>query len=159
MVEAREELEAALEAIESTELERLIEEGNPEDFDALREVALAPETPPERRRRALSALGSWSGRETDSLETIRSALPELNDRELISAAAALGRIGTPEARDLLIELEVAAPDVRRQIVRSLARIGDDPACDELQKIAEVEQVGYVRDLAARELERLEEAQD
>jgi HEAT repeat protein len=160
MVELSEDLELALEAIELGELGRIVREGDPDDFEALRELARAPETSSEHRRRALYALGTWSGREADATEAVRSVLRERDpdEPERVAAAAALGRIGTPDARDLLVELaDDDAPDVRRQVVNALARVGDDAARRELRALAEADAASSVREHAAETVRRLEGA--
>jgi HEAT repeat protein len=152
MVELRDELELALNGIEAEGLDRIADEADSADFEALEELVRSADTAPAARRRALYALGRWPGREDEVLAAVRAALPVMNERERIAAADALGRVGTPAAREELVALESdPAPDVRRQVVHALARIGGETAHEELRTLAEDDPVAYVREQAEAKL--------
>ena len=154
MVEIREQLEKALNSDDLGPLETIVEQGNPDDFETLRELVRDEETSETYRRRAMSALGKWPDREAEAAEAIESVLPRLTELERITAVSALGRIGTPAARDILLQFRSDAPDVRRQAVNALARIRDETAMDAIREIAEEDDSEMVRakaqDMLARQ---------
>lgn len=156
MVEIGEELEMALESDDAGEMEMIIERGDPEDFETLQELVRDEETSKMYRRRAMSALGKWPDHEDEATDAIQSVLPRLNEIERITAMAALGRIGTPEARETVVEFrDDDAPDVRRQVVAALARIEDDTARDVIREMAEEDETDYVRELAREKSQEIE----
>lgn len=157
MVRTTEDLRRALEADDSEELEGIIERGHPEDFEALQGLIEDEETPTIYRRRALYALGKWPDRETDSVNVIEAVLPRLTELERITAVSTLGRIGTSDARELMVsKADDDSPDVRRQVVKGLSRIADETAMDTLREFAEDDETAHVRELAQETLRRLQE---
>jgi HEAT repeat protein len=153
MVEIREQLEKALKSDDLGPLETIVEQGNPDDFETLRELVRDEETSDTYRRRAMSALGKWPDREAEAAEAIESVLPRLTELERITAVSALGRIGTPAARDILLQFRSDAPDVRRQAVNALARIRDETAMDAIREMAEEDDSEMVREKAQEMLAR------
>jgi HEAT repeat protein len=101
----------------------------------------------------MSALGKWPDREAEAAEAIESVLPRLTELERITAVSALGRIGTPAARDILLQFRSDAPDVRRQAVNALARIRDETAMDAIREMAEEDDSEMVREKAQEMLAR------
>jgi len=153
MVEIREQLEKALNSDDLGPLETIVERGDPDDFETLRELVRSEETSETYRRRAMSALGRWPDREDEAAEAIESVLPRLTEIERITAMSALGRIGTPAARDILLRSRSDAPDVRRQAVNALARIRDEAAMDAIREMAEEDDSEMVREKAQELLAR------
>lgn len=156
MNQLREELKLALEADDRARLEEIIEEANPDDYEALRDLVQDPGTTETYRRRALYALGNWPEREEDAVKLIAAVLPDFAELERITALSMLGRIGTPEARDVLLDFrDDEAPDVRRQVVSSLARHPDERTVKVLHEMAEDDESPIVRDKAQRVVEHLD----
>ncbi|MFC6939344.1 HEAT repeat domain-containing protein [Salinirubellus sp. GCM10025818] len=156
MVRITEDLRLALEADDPEELEEIIERGDPEDFGTFQELIENEETSTTYRRRALYALGKWPDRETDAVNTIESVLPRLTELERITAVSTLRRIGTSDARELIVsKADDDSPDVRRQVVKGLSRIGDETAMDMLRELAKDDETEHVRELAQEKLRRLQ----
>jgi len=152
-----EDLRLALEADDPEELEAIIERGHPEDFEAFQGVIENEETPTTYRRRALYALGKWPDRDSDAVNVIESVLPRLTELERITAISTLGRIGTADARELIVsKADDDSPDVRRQVIKGLSRIEDETAMDTLREFAEADETEHVRELARETLRRLQE---
>lgn len=156
MVELRNELEGALESDDLGPLERIIEQGDPDDFETLQALVRDEDTSEMYRRRAMTALGKWPDREDQALEVIESVLPGLNEIERITAVSALGRIGTPAARDVLLECRDDVPDVRRQAVKALGRIQDEPAETTIREMAAQDESEMVRETALEQIQQLDE---
>jgi HEAT repeat protein len=96
-------LREALDAIESGELDAIVQEGNPSDVEELRSlVSTEPAINPIDRRKAIYALGRVG--DEASVPRIVNVLPTLDERGTITAADALGRLGTPEAIRAVAEL-------------------------------------------------------
>lgn len=146
MVELSQELKGALESDDSGPLESIAERGAPEDFETLAALVRDEATSERYRRRATSALGRWPDREDQAVDAIESALVGRTELERIAAIDALGRIGTPAAREAILQHLDDEPDVRRTAVTALARIGDDPAIEAVQELAE-DDAEIVRDKA------------
>ena len=160
MVEFTEELEDAIEAEESGLLEVIAERADPDDRRIL-EAVVRDESSDERYRvRALYALGNWTEQQDEIVETIESAYSDLSERERFTAIDALGRLGTPEARRAIIDhRDAESPDIRRQVVNALSRIGDEASREELSALLEEEEVDFVRESAQRQLKRLKGGKD
>lgn len=156
MVEIHEELEKALESDDPGPMETIIKQANPDDFETLQELVQDEETSETYRRRSISALGKWPDRDDEATEAIQAVLPRLTELERITAISALGRIGTPEARDTIVEFRNDdAPDVRRQVVTALARIEDETAGDVIREMADSDEEDYVRELAQEKVQQME----
>lgn len=156
MIQLSEELELALEADDRARLEQVIEAAEPDDYRTLRELVRDPGTPEMHRRRALYAIGKWPDRDEDAVTEIAAVLPDLGELERITAISTLGRIGSPEAKEVLLEYrDDDAPDVRRQVASSLARYPDDRTIEALHLMAEDDESEAVRAKAERVIERLD----
>lgn len=156
MAELREELQLALEADDRERLEILIDEGNREDFEALKTLVEDEQTSSTFRRKAMYALGKWPDRQEEAVELIQRTLPTMDELETITAVSTLGRIGTPRARDVVLEFRDAEePDVRRQVVNALGRIGTDEALEALRSMVDREEVEPIRRLGRKKLLRRE----
>ena len=156
MVELRKELEGALESDDLGPLERIIERGDPDDFETLQELVQDEDTSETYRRRAMTALGKWPDREDEAVEVIEFVLPGLSEIERITAVSALGRVGTPAARDVLLECRDDVPDVRRQAVKALGRIRDETAATAIREMAEEDTSEMVRETALKQIQRMDE---
>jgi HEAT repeat protein len=156
MVELRKELEGALESDDLGPLERIIERGDPDDFETLQELVQDEDTSETYRRRAMTALGKWPDREDEAVEVIEFVLPGLSEIERITAVSALGRVGTPAARDVLLECRDDVPDVRRQAVKALGRIRDETAETAIREMAEEDTSEMVRETALKQIQRMDE---
>ena len=156
MTTLHEELELALEADDRARLERIIEDADPDDYRTLRELVRDPGTPEMYRRRALYAIGKWPDRDEEAVAEIADVLPELGELERVTAISTLGRIGSDEAKEVLLQYrDDDAPDVRRQVVASLARLPDERAVETLHSMAEDDESEAVRAKAERAVERLD----
>lgn len=148
MIDIPEHVLLALEADDRDRLQRILAAGDPADFALLRAVVEDDDAPPEYRRKAMYALGRWSGRDDEAVETIASVLPGLGELERITAVNALGRIGSDAALEVTLRYaEDDQAEVRRQVVKSLDRIGSTRAVEALRRIAEQDPAEHVRDLA------------
>lgn len=156
MVELRKELEGALESDDLGPLERIIEQGDPDDFETLRELVRDEDTSETYRRRAMTALGKWPDRGDEAVDVIESVLPGLSEIERITAVSALGRVGTPAARDVLLEYRDDVPDVRRQAVKALGRIRDETAETAIREMAEEDTSEMVRETALKQIQQMDE---
>ncbi|UCG83542.1 MAG: HEAT repeat domain-containing protein [Dehalococcoidia bacterium] len=151
MTKVSEKLVRALESDDACDLGRVIKEGKQEDFEALRSLlSLEPGIKPEHVNKAIYALGRWG--DPAPVATIRSILPQLDEAGRISAIDALGRLGTKEALDgVLDHVDDSSPHVRKFVTRALGRINTPKAKAKLKEIEAKEKVDYVRATAAKYL--------
>lgn len=146
-------LKHALDVFEIGELERLIREGRPDHFEALKAlVSDDPDIHPDHRQRAIYALGRWGDKSV--VAEVAAVLPKLDEDARITALDALGRLGTSEAR-AAVEACAHDPsaDVRKFVVAALRRLGGSQAESRLRKMAREDSEGWVRELAVRALEK------
>jgi HEAT repeat protein len=141
----------ALEAEEACELDELVQEQNPEDFEALQGLlSLDASVNPAHRTNAIYALGRWG--DPAPVPTIRSILPQLDESARICAVDALGRLGTQEALEGVIEsVDDESPHVRKFAARALGRINTPEARAKLREIEADDSTDFVRDLASKYL--------
>jgi HEAT repeat protein len=146
-------LREALEADESDDLDAIIEQRRPEDFDALRSLlTLNPTVEPSHRAKAIYALGRWG--DPAVVEAIQGLLPGLDQDERIKAIDALGRLGTENALDGILEhVDDASVPVRKFVARALGRINTPRARAELSKLERTDPSDYIRSLASKLLSR------
>ena len=134
MTEIPGELRQALDADESCDLDEIIRQRRPADFEALRGLLRPdPSGGTLYRARAIYALGRWG--DPAAVKAIRDLLPGLDHDERITAVDALGRLGTDEAVDAI--LEYANDDslpMRKFVSRALARIGTARARTALSRL-------------------------
>jgi HEAT repeat protein len=160
MTEIPGDLKLALDADESCDLDELVRQRRPADFDALlsllrpgpaREAphrARAREAP--HRARAIYALGRWG--DPAVVGAIRDLLPSLHHDERITAIDALGRLGTDEAVEgILGYANDESLPVRKFVARALGRIGTPQARAGLSELRQADPSEYIRSLAARQL--------
>jgi HEAT repeat protein len=148
-----EELLEALEADESGDLDAIIEQRRPEDFDALRSLlTLDPTVEPSHRAKAIYALGRWG--DPAVAEAIQDLLPDVEETERIGAIDALGRLGAEDALDGILEhVDDASVSVRKFVARALGRINTPRARTELSKLERTDPSDYIRSLASNLLSR------
>jgi HEAT repeat protein len=132
----------------------VLSQKSPDLFAALMTL-LAPDAAVSalHRQRALHLVGRWG--DPAAVPAIRRLLPHLEARERLVAVDALGRIGTADALDGVLEhVEDPSPDVRRFVVSALRRIGTPPARARLNELARHDPTDFVRDRAAKALSSL-----
>jgi HEAT repeat protein len=118
-----------------------------EDFIRLLEVVAQPATP-EHRLKALHLLALWGDRR--AVAPIRRALPGLAEIARARAIDALGRLGGPEALEVLLaHTSDPSPQVRKFVVHGLRRSNDDRARVALNTIASGDPADFVRALAGK----------
>jgi len=153
MTDMREELRQALEADESCDLDAIIRQRSPQDFEDLRRLLSGDAAvEPLYRAGAIYALGRWG--DPAVAGAIRDLLPSLGHDERITAIDALGRLGTKEAVDGI--LGYASDEsllVRKFVARALARINTPRARAGLSEIERTDSSEYIRSLAAGQLSR------
>ena len=122
MTEVPGELRQALDADESCDLDEIIRQHRPADFEALRSLLADPAAGTLRQTRAIYALGRWG--DPAAVKAIRDLLPGLGYDGRITAIDALGRLGTEEAVNAILEYanDESLP-MRKFVSRALARIG------------------------------------
>jgi len=151
MTEIPGDLELALDADESCDLDERVRQRRPADFDAL--VSLLRSDPAREaphRARAIYALGQWG--DPAVVRAIRDLLPDLHHDERISAIDALGRLGTDEAVEGILgyATDESVP-MRKFVARALGRIGTPRARAGLSELRQADPSEYIRSLAARQL--------
>ena len=148
MIELRGELQLALQADDRERIDRVIAAGAEEDFETLQALVEDQSTPSSFRRKALDALARWPDKAEETVTTVASALPQLDEVERMGAIKALERVGNEQALEVIAAYaDDPAPDVRRQVAKALARIGTPRAVEILRNLAATERVDYVRDRA------------
>lgn len=154
MADIPERIALALEADDSMELERVIDEAAEKDIAVLRAVVTDSAAPTTHRTRAMFALGRWG--DERSAQVIVRTLPELDERGMIAAVDALGRLGTPEALNAVVaQAGHESPHVRKFVVEALARSSDPAAQAKLDDMASSDEVEFVRSLARRRIAEAE----
>jgi HEAT repeat protein len=151
MTEISEDLRQALDANESCDLDEIVRQRRPADFDALLGL-LRPDPARETPHRAMAiyALGRWG--DPAAVGAIRDLLPGLHHDERITAIDALGRLGTDEAVEgILGYANDESLPVRKFVARALGRIGTPRARAGLSELRQADPSGYIRSLAARQL--------
>lgn len=145
------ELKDAVRAFENGALDRIVARRRLEDFDALRRLLVEPvET--KYRERAIYALGRWG--DPVVVPDIINLLATLQEPSMYTTIDALGRLGTPTAREAVeTYAEHPSPQIRKFVVEALIRIADPPAESTLQKMARGDTEPWVRDLADRRIKR------
>jgi HEAT repeat protein len=148
--------EALLEALgadESGDLEAVVDQRRPEDFEALRSLlTLDPSVDPLHRARATYALGRWG--DPAVVAEIRGLLPGVEEAERIGAIDALGRLGTEEALDGILEhVDDPLVPVRKFVTRALGRINTPRARAELSRLEQTDPSDYIRSEASKQLSR------
>jgi HEAT repeat protein len=123
MTEISGDLQQALDADESCDLDELVRRRRPADFDALLSLLRSgPAREAPHRARAIYALGRWG--DPAVVGVIRDLLPSLHYDERITAIDALGRLGTDEAVEgILGHANDESLPVRKFVARALGRIG------------------------------------
>ena len=160
MNEISEELQLALEADDRDRLDMIIEKDDPDDFATLLSIVQDEEAPESYRRKSLYAVGEMTDPDGTAVTIIGEALPGMSELERITAVNVLGGIGTAEATEVVIKNATDdAPDVRREVVRSLDRIGTAEAMSSLSAMAAEEEVDYVQEMAEERLQDAEERND
>ena len=143
----REELRQALEADESGDLDVIIQQRRPEDFEALRRLLSGDAAAEPLRTWAIYALGRWG--DPAVAGAIRDLLPRLGHDERITAIDALGRLGSREAVDgILGYAHDESLPVRKFVARALARINTPQARAGLSELERTDASDYIRSLAA-----------
>jgi HEAT repeat protein len=151
MTEIPGDLELALDADESCDLDVIIGQRRPADFEALRSLLRSdPAGGTPHRARAIYALGRWG--DPAIVTTIRDLLPSLDHDERISAIDALGRLGTDEAAEGILRYanDESLP-VRKFAALALGRIDTPRARAGLGQLEQADPSNYIRSLAARQL--------
>jgi HEAT repeat protein len=145
------ELERALAAFESGDLDQIIREGRREHFEVLRQLASAESgVKKEYRQKAIYALGRWG--DTSAVPDILKVLPKLDGSERITAIDALGRLGTNQARQAVASFAGdPSPQVRKFVVQALGRMGGPEAATHLRDIAGRDREVWIRQLAAKQI--------
>jgi HEAT repeat protein len=151
MTELPSELRQALQVDESGDLDAIIRQHRPADFEALRRLLRAgPEAGPLLRVRAIYALGRWG--DPAVVGEILTLLPALDQDERIKAIDALGRLGTDEAAaGVLAYARDDSLPVRKFVTRALGRIGTPRARAGLGELSQSDSSEYIRSLAAAQL--------
>ena len=144
------DLAEALEAFEAGPLDHLIRQKRPEHLEALKRLASSPsETESRFRQKALYALGRWD--DPSVVPLLVTVLPELPERERMTAIDSLGRLGTDEGRDAIASYTAdPSPQVRKFVVQALARLGGTEAAASLEEMAAHDPEGWIRDLAVQQ---------
>ena len=148
MTDMREELRQALEADESSDLDVIIHQRRPEDFEALRRLLAGDAAAdPSHWAGVIYALGRWG--DPAVAGAIRDLLPRLDHDERITAIDALGRLGSREAVDgILGYAHDESLPVRKFVARALARINTPQARAGLSELERTDASDYIRSLAA-----------
>lgn len=116
---------------------------NPTTRALLEANAEDPSNESSRRQRAVYLLGLWPDDRTAELLT--RVMPTLDEPGRLGAAVTLGRIGTAESINGLIELaKDASPDVRRIAVERLGRTDAPEARRVLSEVASDDSSDFVR---------------
>lgn len=141
MTEMPDELRQALSADESCDLDAIIRQRRPADFEALRRLLRAdPADGTLHRARAIYALGRWG--DPVVVTAIRDLLPSMDQDERITAIDALGRLGTEEAVGGILEyVGDESPPVRKFVTRALARINTPSAQAGLSRLQRADPSG------------------
>lgn len=152
MAQVSEALLGALESDCATDLEYVIKEKKQEDFEVLQGfLSLDPSISSQHRTRALYALGRWGNPVV--VDNIRRILPDLDEAGRISAVDALGRLGTHEALEgILNRANDPSPQVRKVVVYALSKSNALEARVKLREIATRDPIDYVRERASKYIE-------
>ena len=145
------ELERALEAFETGDLDQIIRERRREHFEVLRRlVSVDSGVKKKYRQKAIYALGRWG--DVSAVPDVLKVLPELDESERITAIDALGRLGTDQAREAVASYaRDPSPQVRKFVVQALGRLGGSEAATHLDDIAGKDGEAWIRQLAARQI--------
>ena len=151
MPELTNELRSALGSDCAHDLEFVLEKRRPEDFEALQSLlTMAPAVKPEQLTKVIALLGRWG--DPSPVTTIRDILPNLDESGRISAIDALGRLGTGEALEgVLNYVDDPSPHVRKFVVYALDRSETPRTREVLRRIAETDPSEFVRKAASRHL--------
>ena len=130
-------------------VEEVMKAKSKEDFQALQSLlSKDASVKPGQRAKVFYMLGRWG--DPAPVSAIREILPRLDETEKVSALDALGRLGTKEALDGILEhTGDSSPQVRKFAARALARIDRPDAQRKLKEIQAKDPVDYVRNLAAK----------
>jgi HEAT repeat protein len=141
------QLRSALESFCGGSTADVLKAKRPDDLEALlAHLVVFPSVEPEIRKKVLYLLGSWGA--SAPADPLIALLPSLEGTDLVNGIYALGRIGTSAAHEAVSRYrEHSAPEVRRAVAHSLAKIGSPSALTELRTLAEAEPVAYVRSYA------------
>jgi HEAT repeat protein len=146
-----EELLEALEADETGDLDAIIEQ-RPRRFRR----PTKPHAGPDRRGVAPGKGHLRLGARGDPavVEAIQGLLPHLDQAERIAAIDALGRLGTEDASDSILQyVDDESMPVRKFVTRALGRINTPRARAELSKLERTDPSDYIRSLASKQLSR------
>ena len=149
MANISKELQGALESDCARAFQPVILAKKPEDFEALQSLlSLDPAIEPQHRAKAMALLGRWG--DPAPVAAIRRLLPELGETERVTAVDALGRLGTEEALEGVLERsEDSSPHVRKFVARALTRIDTERARTKLKDLADKDSTAYVREYAGK----------
>lgn len=153
MAEAADKLDRALRSDCAEDLCHVIADHNAKDFAALRKLlAKDADVEPVMRTRAIYALGRWQ--DTKAVADITRVLPDLDAAQLPTVIDALGRLGGANAlKAILAHADDPSPDVRKFAVIALGRFDTAEAQAKLADIQAGDDVGYLRDLALKHIDR------
>ncbi len=149
MVQVSDRVRRALESDESGDLDRIVQEKNPEDFAQLRSLLPSGAAiEPGYRRKAIYALGRWG--DTTVVPEITGLIPAMGEQDLIAAADALGRLGSEEALNGVLRIsESDSRNVRKFAVRALGKFDRPQAVERLVQFRENDPDESLRNLARR----------
>jgi HEAT repeat protein len=129
-------------------LDDVVKARREEDFIRLLDVVEQPATP-EHRLKGLHLLALWGDRR--AVAAIRRVLPGLDEIARARAVDALGRLGGPDALEVLLaHTSDPSPHVRKFVVHGLKRSDDGRARAALNTMASRDPADFVRALAGRQ---------
>lgn len=143
MIKLAEPLATELAATCFHAIETILERRSESDFEQLQAILQNEDVDQTLKQNSIALLGRWNRPEV--VPNIIALLPHLDERGLINAVDALGRLGTSEAIASVIEQSHnSSPDVRRFAAYALNRIATPPALARLQEMARVDSAEFVR---------------
>lgn len=147
-------LREALESDCAHGLEPVLQTRENKDFKALQGfLSKQPSTKTKPyRAKAMYLLGRWG--DPAPVKAIRRLLPRLDEMERVTAIDALGRLGTEEALQGVLKCsDDPSPQVRKFVVKALAKLNRPEATQRLKKMSSKDSVNWVRTTASKHLRK------
>jgi HEAT repeat protein len=147
MAEISNELRRALESDCAQDMCAIVDKRDDKDFEQLRAlISTDPSIPRDQRRKAIYAVGRWG--DTKVVADINRVIDDLDAMGLVTAIDALGRLGTPAARDKIIQFgDHPSPEVRKFVIRALGRLRGRTVQAKLRQMQESDPLPYLRNIA------------
>jgi HEAT repeat protein len=142
------ELTNAVESDCAHSMEQLMEAKRDQDFTGLLSLLKKDADGSYAKVKALYALGRWGNQ--SAAPSIREVIPNLNEIERLTAVDALGRLGSTDALDGVIQLrEDPSPHVRKFVVKALSRFKKPKAEKELELMQNEDKEEFIREYAKK----------